>query len=342
MNDDSQRPLILVVDDIPQNIDVLAGILRDDYDLIVALDGGKALELAGRQRRPDMILLDIMMPGIDGYEVCRRLKADPLTSEIPVIFITAKNETADEAQGFDLGAVDYITKPVSPPIVRARVRTHLAMASQHWELTRRVAERTRELNESRLQIIRHLGRAAEYKDDETGKHVIRMSHYARLIARAYGANETWVEDLFNVAPMHDIGKIGIPDRILRKPGKLDAEEWEIMKRHPDFGAAIFGDDPSPTLRMARSVALTHHERWDGTGYPKGLKGEEIPLEGRIVALADVFDALVSERPYKKALPLEHALRLIDEGSGSHFDPALVPLLHQVLPEILEIKRAYDD
>ncbi len=340
MTEHVEKQLILIVDDTPDNIDVLVGVLRSKYDIKAALNGEKALKIASSDPKPDMILLDIMMSGMDGYEVCRLLKADPATSNIPVIFVTAKDDVADEKRGFELGAVDYITKPISPHIVEARVRTHLALYDQNRELARQIDKRTEELSYTRLEIIRRLGRAGEYKDNETGLHVIRMGHYSRLIARAYGGNAAWIELLFNAAPMHDIGKIGIPDHILLKPGKLDADEWELMKRHTEFGAEIIGDDPDPLLHISRTIALSHHEKWDGSGYPHGLAGEEIPLEGRIVAIADVFDALTSERPYKKAWSVEDAVKLIDDNHGSHFDPALVPLFHEVMPEILDIKERY--
>ncbi|MEJ1297854.1 MAG: two-component system response regulator [Candidatus Sedimenticola sp. (ex Thyasira tokunagai)] len=342
MADNTQKQLILVVDDTPDNIDVLGGILSADYNIKAALNGEKALKIARTDPKPDMILLDIMMPGLDGYEVCQLLKADPVTSDIPVIFVTAKTETVDEQKGLELGAIDYITKPVSPPIVKARVHTHLVLYDQNRELTRRVNERTEELNHTRLQIIQRLGRAAEYKDNETGMHVIRMSNSSRLIAQAYGGNDAWVEMFYNAAPMHDIGKIGIPDHVLLKPGKLDSDEWELMKKHAEFGAEIIGEDDNPLLQMSRTIALTHHEKWDGSGYPKGLVGEEIPLEGRIVAIADVYDALTSERPYKKAWSVEDAVKLIDENSDSHFDPSLVKLFHDVFPKILEVSKQYAD
>ncbi len=335
-------PLILVVDDTPENIQVLGGILRPDYQVKAAINGAKALKIAATSPRPDMILLDVMMPDLDGFEVCRRLKADPVTSNIPVIFITAKNEIADEKRGFELGAVDYITKPISPPLVKARVRTHLALSDQNRELARQVVKRTQELQTTRMEIIRRLGRAAEYKDNETGMHVIRMAYYSRLIAQAYGGNDEWVEMLFHAAPMHDVGKIGIPDQILLKPGKLDAEEWAIMKKHAEFGAGIIGEHSSPMLRMAYSIALSHHEKWDGSGYPRGLSGEDIPLEGRIVAIADVFDALTSERPYKTAWSVADAKALILGDSGKHFDPGLTPLFERVLPEFVEVMQKYAD
>ena len=340
MNDQTEKQTILVVDDTPENIDVLSGVLRPDYKVKAALNGEKALKIAAGTPKPDMILLDIMMPGMDGYEVCRRLKSDPATKKIPIIFITAKSEVEDEKKGLDLGAVDYITKPISPPIVLARARTQLALYDQNRELERRVAERTEELNQTRLEVIRRLGRAAEFKDNETGLHVIRMSHYSRLMAEALNVSDEWTDLVFNAAPMHDIGKIGIPDHILLKPGKLDDDEWTIMRKHPEFGAAIIGDHASELMRFSREIALTHHEKYDGSGYPAKLAGDDIPLSGRIIAIADVFDALTTERPYKKAWTVEDAVKLIDENSGSHFDPELVPIFHEVMPEILDIKEQY--
>ncbi len=331
-SDDKQR--ILVVDDTPANIDLLVAVLQGDYEITAAISGERALKIVRSNHKPDMILLDIMMPGMDGYDLCRQLKADPATSDIPVIFVTARTEVADETLGFELGAVDYITKPISPPIARARVHTHLTLHDQRRAMALEVRERTRELKETRLEIIRHLARAAEFKDKDTGAHIIRMSHYSRLLGEAYGGNEEWLDYLFNAAPMHDVGKIGIPDSILLKPGKLDAEEWEEMKRHTSYGGQIIGESSSPLLRMARDIALSHHEHWDGSGYPLGLKARDIPLEGRIVAIADVFDALTSQRPYKQAWTVENAFEEIRAGAGTHFDPALVALFERILPECL--------
>ncbi|WP_374323087.1 HD domain-containing phosphohydrolase [Aquipseudomonas alcaligenes] len=322
-----RRPQLLVVDDEPANLQVLRHILQEDYRLLFAKDGAKALELAAREK-PELILLDVMMPGMTGYQVCAQLKATPATSAIPVIFVTALADVEDEAQGFAVGAVDYITKPVSPAIVKARVRTHLSLV------------RVEELRETRLQIVQRLGLAAEYKDNETGLHVIRMSHYSRVLALAAGFSEAQAEELLNAAPMHDVGKIGIPDAVLRKPGKLDGEEWEVMKQHAQIGADIIGEHPSGLLRMAREIALNHHEKWDGSGYPRGIGGAEIPVEARIIAIADVFDALTSERPYKKAWPVEEAVQLLREQSGRHFDPELVELFLGQLPAILEIKERW--
>jgi len=318
---------ILAVDDEPTNLQLLRQILQDQYGMLYAKDGTRALELA-EQEHPDLILLDVMMPGMTGYEVCRKLKSQPATSGIPVIFVTALADTIDELTGFDAGAVDYIMKPVSPPIVKARVRTHLSLV------------RLDELRETRLQIVQRLGLAAEYKDNETGLHVIRMSHYARLLGLAAGLSEFEADELLHAAPLHDVGKIGIPDRILQKQGKLDAEEWAIMKKHVAIGANIIGEHERGVLAMAHRIALSHHEKWDGSGYPSGLAGNAIPLEGRIVAVADVFDALTSDRPYKKAWPVERAFAYLREHRGEHFDPALVDLFLTLVPSVLEVMQRW--
>jgi putative two-component system response regulator len=337
-----EKATILVVDDTPDNIDVLVGILKMDYHIKAAKNGDIALKISRLAESPDLILLDIMMPGIDGYEVCRQLKADHTTRHIPIIFVTAKINIEDEIKGLELGAVDYITKPISPPIVQARVRTHLALHNQNRELDRKVKEQTRTIEETRLKIIQRLGRAAEYKDDDTGMHVIRMSYYSRILAIAAGMSEAAADTLMNAAPMHDIGKIGIPDRILQKPAKLDADEWKEMQTHAYIGSQIIGEDSSELLDMARIVAINHHEKWNGSGYPKGLVGEEIPRIARIVAIADVFDALTSERPYKEAWPVEKAIALLNEEAGKHFDPELIPLFINELPEILKVKKQFTD
>lgn len=323
------RPKILLVDDEPSNLQVLRHILQDDYRLVFAKEGEKAIELAFTES-PHLILLDIMMPVITGYDVCEKLKYDAITAKIPIIFVTALSDAEDEAKGFAVGAVDYLTKPVSPSVVKARVRTHLSLVQVD------------ELRQTRLEIIRRLGLAAEYKDNETGQHVIRMSHISRVLAHAAGFSEVDVENLFHAAPMHDIGKIGTPDAILLKKGALNPEEWAVMRNHSQMGADILGDHPSALMSMAHKIAMTHHEKWDGSGYPKGLKGEEIPIEGRIVALADVFDALTSERPYKKAWTVEATLDLLRRESGRHFDPELVELFFANLPEILAIKDKWSE
>ena len=339
---ESKKQTILIVDDTPENIDVLVGILKDEYEVIAALNGSKALKIIQSGKQPDLILLDVMMPEMDGYQVCKKLKADYTTQHIPVIFVTAKVSVNDELKGFALGAADYISKPFSPPIIKARIKTHLALYDQNNELEHKVIARTEELNNTRMQIIQRLGRAAEYKDNETGMHVIRMSHYSRVLGLAAGMNTEQADMLLNAAPMHDVGKIGIEDRIILKPGKLDAEEWAIMQTHCKIGAEIIGDDSSELLKMAKIVAMTHHERWDGTGYPKGLKAEEIPRIGRIIAIADVFDALTSKRSYKQAWSVEDAIEQIKKDAGKHFDPYLVSLFIEALPEILSIKEKYQE
>ena len=335
-----KKQTILIVDDTPENIDVLNGLLSPDYRIKVALNGERALKIVQSKDAPDLVLLDVMMPGMDGYEVCRRLKADAATEKIPIIFVTAKSEETEETKGFDLGAADYIRKPIVPSIVKARVKTHLALYRQNQTLEETVRQRTAQLEITQLEIIRRLGRAAEFKDNETGLHVIRMSHYARILALGMGMSETEAELLLHAAPMHDVGKIGIPDRIMLKPGPLNEGEFALMRKHPKFGYDIIGDHPSQLLQIARQVALTHHEKWNGKGYPQGMRGEEIPLNGRIVAIADVFDALTSVRPYKSAWSVEKAVGLLGRESGEHFDPKIVEQFMICLPDILKVKERY--
>ena len=334
----NDKPTILIVDDTPMNISVLVGLLKTDYRTVIAKDGEQALSRVFSGNLPDLILLDIMMPGIDGYEVCRQLKDDPRTKNIPVIFISAMNEVGDEEKGLSTGAVDYITKPISPPIVKARIRTHLALSMQKKALMHEVMQRTTELEKSRKELVRRLGLAAEYKDNETGLHVQRMAEYARLIAIEMGFSEEDADTLASAAPMHDIGKLGIPDHILCKPGRLTDDEFETIKQHPGIGGQILDNPDSELLKVARQVALYHHEKWDGSGYPHGLVGEDIPLVARIATLADVFDALVSVRPYKKAWSTEDALKLFEEQKGKHFDPQVVEAFKRILPAALEVKE----
>ncbi len=320
-------PLILLVDDEASNLHLLRQVLQEQYRLLYAKDGTRALDLVAREK-PDLILLDVMMPDMTGHEVCRRLKADPASAAIPVIFVTALSDTADELEGFAAGAVDYITKPVSPPVVKARVRTHLSLV------------RMDELMKSRLEIVQRLGMAAEFKDNETGLHVIRMSLYSRLLGLAAGMSEAQADTLLHAAPMHDIGKIGIPDRILQKPGRLDAGEWEVIQTHPRIGADIIGEHEQGLLAMAQRIALTHHEKWDGSGYPNGLAGTDIPIEGRIVAIADVFEALTTVRPYKPAWPIDAVITRLQSQRGKHFDPELVDLFLSRMPEVLAIREQW--
>lgn len=342
MSQDSHPSTILLVDDVPDNIDILNQILSPHYRTRVAINGERALKIVLGPQPPDLILLDVMMPGINGYEVCERLKANPDTRDIPVIFVTAMSEIEDEARGLALGAVDYITKPISPAIVLARVRTHLALYDQNRELARQVHARTLDLFNTRQQIIRRLGRAAEFRDNETGNHIIRMSHYCRLIGEAAGLGERTVQILYNASPMHDVGKIGIRDPVLLKSGPLDPGEWETMKNHPAIGAEIIGTHNDELLQAAREIALHHHERWDGTGYPAGLAGEEIPLMARIAAIADVFDALLTSRPYKLPWRVEDAVAHIEAGAGAHFDPGLIEPFRRALPQMLKIREQFAD
>jgi len=334
---------ILVVDDTPENIDVLVGILKPNYQLKVARGGKMAIKIANIKPQPDLILLDIMMPEIDGYQTCERLKSDIATQNIPIIFITARISVENETRGLALGAVDYITKPINPAIVMQRVKTHLALSNQKRELYQQVKLQTQELINTRYNIIQKLGRAAEFKDNETGNHVKRMSKYAYVLALAYGMDLEAADILMHAAPMHDIGKIGIPDDILKKPARLNNDEWLVMKEHATLGAEIL-DEENPSLLMAtaKEVALTHHEKWDGSGYPKGLKADEIPLVGRIIAIADVFDALTSSRPYKPAWSIERTTAFMKSESGKHFDPELVDCFLNSLDEILVVKAQFSE
>lgn len=318
---------ILIVDDEPNNLQVLRQILKDHYQLLFAPNGEKALQ-AVEAHHPDLVLLDIMMPGISGYEVCQRIKANPATENIPVIFISAMSEVKDEAHGFDVGAVDYIQKPVSAPIVLRRVQTHLSLV------------KAKLLEESYEAAIFMLGEAGHYNDTDTGEHIWRMSAYAGVLAKAAGWKKDLIELLILAAPMHDTGKIGILDAILKAPRKLSSEEWEIMKKHSEIGATILEKSNTPVFKMAAEIARYHHEKWDGSGYPQGLSGTAIPESARIVAIADVFDALTMERPYKKPWSVEDAVVEIKRGAGQHFDPRLVSLFEQVLPEILLTKNKW--
>jgi putative two-component system response regulator len=326
---EEQKAKLLLVDDEATNLRVLRQVLMHDYRLSFAKSGEEALTLVEREK-PDLILMDVMMPGMTGFETCRKLKAGATTTDIPVIFVTALKDETDETTGFDAGAVDYIIKPISPAVVKARVRIHLSLV------------RADELKRTRLQIIQHLGRASEYKDNETGTHIIRMSHYSRILAVACGLSEFFAEDLLHAAPMHDIGKIGIPDHIILKPDRLTDDEFAIMKQHPVIGSDILGECAPGLMAMAKNVALYHHEKWDGSGYPFGLQGDAIPIEARIVAIADVFDALTTKRPYKHAWAVEEAVVFIKNQSGTHFDPELIGLLDQVLPKFLEVRERWKD
>lgn len=326
---------ILVVDDSPEPIAALIAALRRDYRVLIATDGPRALTLA-QTKGPNLVLLDLEMPGMNGHEVCRRLKANPITQDIPVIFVTATRDAANELFGLKLGAVDYIHKPLNPTLVLSRVRNHMALHNQSLALEAQVRERTRELEESRIEIIRRLGRAAAYRDRQTGQHVIRVSQLVRLLALATGLPEDAAESLALAAPMHDLGTIGIPDHIIQKSTPLDPEELALMRRHVQIGAEIIGVHDSEPLKTARVLALTHHERWDGTGYPAGLAGADIPLAGRILAIADAYDGLTNQRPDRPALTPEAAFAYLETQAGRAYDPDLVRLFLSLREQILTL------
>lgn len=340
---------LLIVDDVPANLRVLVSYLKNfNFKVRVAQDGVDALEQVALAP-PDLILLDVMMPRLNGLEVCRRLKVDPKTKEIPVIFMSALDDTFDKIAGFEAGSVDYITKPFQHEEVLARINTHLTIKNLQHEvkqqnalLEKRVQERTRELEETRLHIIRSLGKAAEYRDNETGMHVVRISKYTGVLADALQVDAFQKEIMINAAPMHDVGKIGIPDNILLKRGRLSADEWEIMKTHTTIGEKILSGCHSDLLVTAALLARTHHEKWDGSGYPSGVKGQEIPLISRIVAICDVFDALLSRRPYKEPWTAEATIAYIKEESGKHFDPIIVKAFEEKLPSFLTIHEQFCD
>jgi putative two-component system response regulator len=362
-SEQARRHTILIVDDAAENVALMSSVLKASYRTKVAREGETALRLSSMDGSPDLILLDVMMPGMDGYEVCRRLKANPKTADIPVIFITARSDIDDEQRGLDLGAVDYITKPISPPILAARVRTHLRLKSMRdflrdksEFLEQEVQQRTRQISAIQDAMMVALGSLAETRDNETGNHIRRTQHYVMALARKMSEHSALAETLtpdiiqllYKSAPLHDIGKVGIPDRILLKPGKLTAEEFEIMKTHTTLGrnailtAERLLDSPTTFLRIAREIAWTHHERWDGTGYPQGLAGNDIPLPGRLMAVVDVYDALVSKRIYKPAMPHDAALAIIKEGIGTHFDARVVEGFLEFAGQLPEISRRFSD
>ena len=366
MNSESEngKPVVLVVDDTPQNLSLIAGVLRDHYRVLVANNGERALALAEGEQAPDLILLDVMMPDLDGYEVCRRLKANPATRDVPVIFLTARNEVEDEQLGFDAGAADYVTKPISPPIVLARIHTHLMLkrardllVDQNTYLESEVKRRMRELAAIQDATIMAMASLAETRDNETGNHIRRTQHYVRALAlhvRAHPrfrealADPADIEMLYKSAPLHDIGKVGIPDHILLKPGKLTEAEFEIMKLHTTLGRdaihaaeALLGT-PDSFLHYANEIAYSHQEKWDGSGYPLGLVGEAIPLSARLMAVADVYDALISRRVYKPAYSHEVAVGIIREGRGRHFDPDLVDAFLELSETFRGIARRFAD
>lgn len=338
-----EKNSVLIVDDNPENIDVLIGSLRNEgYHLRAANRGKEALRIVFQTTPPDLVLLDIMMPDMNGFEVCQKIKEDPRTSRIPVIFVTARISEKDETRGFSLGAVDYIHKPISPMVVQMRVATHLALANQNRELEHRVADAVKEIEDTRREIIRRLGVAGEFRDNETASHVMRVGSFVEIMSRKYGVPESDSTLLKEAAQMHDVGKIGIPDRILLKPGIFTPDERKIMERHCEIGAKILGDHPSLVMKMARRIALSHHEKWNGQGYPTGLSGKDIPYEARLTAIADVFDALISKRPYKDPWPIDRALGSIKEDTGKSFDPEMSRIFSESIEEIIEVVSMYPE
>jgi putative two-component system response regulator len=359
----AEKSTILVVDDTPDNITLLCSLLGEQYKNKVATNGIRALKIAKTEPYPDLILLDIMMPEMDGYEVCRQLKADPATEHIPIIFLTAKTQEGDETKGFGLGAVDYITKPIIPPILMARVHTHLALRharksleQQNEVLEKQVEQRTRQLVALQDAIIIAMASLAETRDNDTGHHIRRTQHYIKELAAClktkdlYGAeiDDQKIAILFKAAPLHDIGKVGVPDRILLKPGRLTPDEFEEMKKHTVYGRdAIIAAEktlaaPELVLCSARDIAYSHHEKWDGTGYPQGLSGITIPLSARLMAIADVYDALISRRVYKEPMPHAEAVKIIEAGSSTHFDPDIITVFLEIHNKFADIAAHFNE
>jgi putative two-component system response regulator len=353
----------LVVDDTPDNLKIMSGLLKDTYRVKIANSGEKALSIVQSEEPPDMVLLDIMMPEMDGHEVCRRLKKDPKSKNIPIIFLTAKAEVSDEEEGLKLGAVDYITKPISPPIVMARVETHLKLkASADFlrdkaeYLESEVIRRTREVAAIQDVTILAMASLAETRDSDTGNHIRRTQYYMKALAEKLTNHPRFssyldaerISVLFKSAPLHDIGKVGIPDRILLKPGKFEPDEFEIMKTHTTLGRDAIEHaehslgTPVAFLECAKEIALSHQEKWDGSGYPRGIGGDDIPISARLMAVADVYDALISRRVYKSGMSHEKAVSIIKESSGSHFDPDIVTAFLDLQDEFQDIARRYAD
>ncbi|WP_058866271.1 HD domain-containing phosphohydrolase [Chloracidobacterium thermophilum] len=341
---------ILVVDDLELNIKLLENLLAEaGYRRVFSTTDSRQVVGLYRELSPDLVILDLHMPYRNGFQVMEDLREIEHDSYIPVLVLTGLPDHATRLRALESGARDFLSKPFEHVEALTRIRNmievrllHNEVREQNRVLEEKVRQRTQQLRETQLEIVRRLGRAAEYRDNVTGMHVIRMSHYCAELARAIGWNDEACEMLLHASPMHDIGKIGIPDRILLKEGKLTPEEWEVMKSHATIGAELLGGSTSPLMQMAMEIALSHHEKWDGSGYPNGLKGEEIPIVGRIVALCDVFDALTTERPYKQAWSVEAVIAEIDRQSGRHFDPNLVEAFKSILPRILQIRERYTE
>ena len=349
------RAKILVVDDTKTNIEVLEGILSAHYDVIVAMNGKKALFLAEKVH-PDLILLDVMMPEMDGYETLRQISQNPAIKDIPVFFLTAKSDSQSERQGLDLGAVDYIAKPFLPELILLRIKNQLEYKRQRDHLHELVAEKTDDLRKTLKVLLTSLGALAEYRDPETGEHIRRTQLIVQRLAQAllnegkfsdYIISNEYVDYYATAAPLHDIGKVGIQDEILRKPGRLNEEERKVMMMHPQMGYDVLLGATrelggSPMVRIAADMALAHHERWDGEGYPNGLKGDQIPIGARLMAVADVYDALVSKRPYKDPYPHDVAVREIVKGRGTQFDPDVVDAFLKIADSLPDIYEQFKD
>lgn len=345
---------VMIVDDVETNIDILLNALEDDYIISVATDGQTALEDIS-ENMPDLILLDVMMPDMDGYEVCRRLKAHEKTRKIAVIFLTALSDEQNEAKGLMLGAVDYITKPFNPELVRARVKNHLQLKLYRDHLEKLVAERTRDLELTQEAVIESMGTLAEYRDPETGGHIRRTQHYIKVLCeklRYHPKFSNYLDDptidlICKSAPLHDIGKVGVRDSILLKPGKLSDPEFEEMKKHTINGkeaicASTKRLGANSFLDIAKEIAFSHHEKWDGTGYPERLKGEAIPISGRIMAVVDIYDALISKRVYKLPYSHEKAKAIMLEGKGGHFDPDIIDAFMEIDHQFHRIALEFAD
>jgi putative two-component system response regulator len=338
------RPVVLAVDDSEDMLALVQKALGEDYEVITASDPGTAIEKAFGEPRPELILLDVDMPDIDGFEVCRALKGEAVTSSIPVIFLTSRTEAQSQAEALELGAVDYVAKTgANAAVLKLRVRLHLALVNQRAELERLVQERTEQVERTRVELIKRLARAMEFHESQAvGNRVMRLGHYAKLIAQASGAKPEVAEMMLKAAPLHDIGKLGVPSEILRKSEKLSVPDWERVKRHPELGAEIIGEHDDPLLKLARQLALTHHEHYDGTGYPKGLKGEAIPWGGRVMAIVDAFEAMTSTQFFRDALPVERAIGEIERGAGTKYDPKLVEAFKKALPVMKKVRETYSD
>ncbi len=338
-----KKPLILAVDDSHELLVLMGRALAADYEVKTAESGAAALMAAAASPQPDLILLDVEMPGMSGFDVCKLLKENPATAAIPVIFLTGKGESKDEAQGLTLGAVDYVTKPINAAVLKLRVRAQVARANRRAELERLVRERTEKLENAHVELIHCLGRAMEcHESAAAGKRFERMGQYAKLIAQAAGAKPAACELIEKAAPMHDIGKLAVPAEILRRRGPLSAPDWERIRRHPEYGAAIIGAQDDALLQLARSIALTHHERWDGSGYPKGLKGDAIPWPGRLIAVVDAFEAMTTTQFYRDPLPVDQAAQEILNHAGTHYDPSVVEAFKKALPAMRKVRDAISD